>query len=296
MWFTLVVLAAGMWSRYGWLKQIDWFWPNNEPILLYSIYDAVYAWCTHIVFVIREEFHEAFHEAIWKKVPTSIRVSYVYQTITSMLPKEYIHLAEWREKPRGTAHATLVARDVVQGPFAVINADDFYGRDAFVQIATFLTTCTPHDIGMVGYVLKNTLSPYWSINRWVCAVQWGQLEKVTEHLKIQQQEDGKLYDEQGMYINHDAVVSMNFWWFHQSFFEGLYDWFVHFLNTYTGKGEYFIPTVVDTLIHTWKKVTCKVLMSDDQRCGVSYQEDKPFVQSSIAALHAAWVYPEQLFS
>lgn len=294
MWLSLVILAAGFGSRYGWLKQIDWFWPHQEPIILYSIFDALRAWFDHVVFVIREEFAEAFKETIWRVVEKTIRVSYVFQEKDAYVPTNHLDLVASREKPRWTAHATLIAKTCVNQPFAVINADDFYGRDAFVQIATFLRHCTPRDIGMVGYILRNTLSPFWSINRWVCTTNGDMLETVEEHLKIQEQADGILYDEHGIAIDHDAIVSMNFRWFHPSFFAHSEAGFVRFLDAYTGKGEYYIPTVVDYLL-AHQQATCRVLMSHDQRCGVSYQEDRPFVESTIARLHEQGVYPESLF-
>lgn len=291
---TLVVLAAWMGSRYGGLKQLDEFWPHGETILEYSIYDALHAWFDHIVFIIREHFADAFQERIGKKIAQKAKISYVFQEKDSFFPSEYIGLLKNREKPRGTAHATLVAKVVVTTPFAVINADDFYGRDAFGQIASFLLSSEKETMGMVGYMLENTLSPYGSINRGVCSVENAMLVSVVERLKIQEKNDGNLYDEQWVIISRDSIVSMNFRWFHPSFFDALEAWFETFLQHYSGSGEYFIPLVVDTLIAE-KKAYCRVMMSHDQWCGVSYQEDKPFVQETIAGLHRQWVYPEQLF-
>lgn len=295
MWLSLVILAAWFGSRYGGLKQIDWFGPQQEPIILYSVYDALQAWFDHVVFVIREDFADLFVQHIGRYVEKVVRVSYVFQTKDAYVPIQYKNLISWREKPWGTAHATLVAKDVVSQPFAVINADDFYGRDAFLQIAWFLSTCTPEQIGMVGYVLKNTVSPFGSINRWVCEVKNNSLVSIIERLKIVMDEAWQFSNPECSHIDPLTPVSMNFWWFHQSFFWYIETHFEEFLETWHGAWEYFIPLVVDRCLHD-EHMNCKVMMSNDLWCGVSYQEDKPFVQESIAELHAKWVYPEQLFS
>lgn len=295
MWLCLVVLAAWFGSRYGGLKQIDWFGPQDEPIILYSVYDAIQAWFDHVVFVIREEFAEEFQKAIWSKIASAVRVSYVYQRIESCLPEEFHALIDGREKPWWTAHAMLVAKEVVDSPFAVINADDFYGRDGFNTMAAYLQTIPEHHIGMIGYVFINTVSPFWAINRWVCDVaDNGTLVSITERLHIHKTAEGVYCDEQWTPIPPKSPVSMNFWWFHPSFFLYVTLYFKEFLATTWGRGEYFIPLVVDKVIDGHGYV-CDVMMSHDQRCGVSYQEDKPFVQQTIAALHKQWVYPDNLF-
>jgi hypothetical protein len=294
MWLSLVILAAWFGSRYGGLKQLDWFWPHEEPIILYSIYDAIEAWFDHVVFVIREDFAELFKERIWRRVENKIRVSYVFQETTSYLPEKYAHLHPARQKPRWTAHAMLMAKDHIDQPFAVINADDFYGRDAYVQIAAFLQTITPDQMWMVGYVLKNTVSPFGSINRGVCEVKDGKLVSIVERLKINVDENGNYYNPETDFIDANALVSMNFWWFHPSFFEYTETYFEKFLEEGEGSGEYFITLVVDICLRAYQ-MSCEVMMSTDQRCGVSYQEDKPFVQETIANLHATGVYPARLF-
>ncbi len=295
MWFSLVILAAWFGSRYWWLKQLDGFGPHSEPIILYSIYDALRFGCDHVVFVIRKDFENEFVEVIGNIVEKRVRVSYVFQTKELFVPDEFIHLIQNREKPRWTAHATLVTKDVVDQPFAVINADDYYGCDAFEQIAAFLKTIKPTQIWMVGYVLENTLSPFGSINRWVCKVNNWLLTEVVEHLKINANSDWLLYDEQWQEIDRKSIVSMNFWGFHPSIFTHFDNGFTNFLHDNNGQWEYFIPIVVDTCIHK-NSMECVVMMSHDQRCGVSYQEDKPFVQETIAWLHSQWTYPDQLFA
>ena len=295
MWLSLVILAAWFGSCYGWLKQLDGFGLHQEPIILYSVYDAIRAWFDHVVFVIREEFAESFKETIGRVIEDEISVSYVFQTKEAYVPEQYAALIPLREKPWWTAHATLVAKEVVSQPFAVINADDFYGRDAFIQIADFLRTIHPDQIGMIWYVLKNTLSPFWSINRWVCEVVDNKLVSIVERLKIKNDDQGKFHDQTWDEVEMNAIVSMNFWWFHHSFFTYLEKYFEEFLEQSQGQGEYFIPLVVDICLRD-VAMSCKVMMTTNQRCWVSYQEDKPFVQQTIATLHATGVYPEQLFT
>lgn len=292
---TLVVLAAGLGSRYGGLKQMNGFGPSNETLLEYGVYDAIQAWFEKVVFIIRESFAQEFKDRIWSKLSKKIEVTYVCQEIDAQVPEQFVWLIPDRQKPRGTAHAVLVARDVVTTPFAVINADDFYGRAAYLQIATFLHTSAPEDMWLVGYVLKNTISPYGAVNRGVCSVDAGKLVSVHEHLKINSQE-GDFVDQEGIVVAPDTIVSMNFRWFHPSFFQAIEDWFIKFLSLYAlqKKGEYFIPLTVDTYLqqHKW---TCEVMMSHDIRCGVTYPEDNPFVQQHIGSLVKQWVYPEKLW-
>lgn len=295
MWFSLVILAAWFGSRYWWLKQLDGFGPHSEPIILYSIYDALRFGCDHVVFVIRKEIEDDFKLLIGNVVEKYVRVSYVFQTKELFVPNELAHLISYREKPWGTAHATLAVKDVVNQPFAIINADDYYGRDAFQNIASFLSHIQPDQLCMVWYILENTLSPYWSINRWVCKVNEWHLTEVVEHLKIKSDDLWVLYDEIWNKIDNKSIVSMNFWWFHHSIFPYFYKEFTNFLQDSNGQGEFFIPIVVDKCIHE-EGMDCFVMMSHDQRCGVSYQEDKPFVQETIASLHRQWIYPDQLFA
>lgn len=292
---TLVVLAAGMGSRYGGLKQVDGFGPSQETILEYSVWDAIKAGFTHVVFVIREEFAERFQEHIWKKVQQHITVSYAYQDLTSLVPPGFT--VDHRLKPWGTAHAVLVAKDFISTPFGVINADDYYGVDGYHQLAHFLKHIdTPLHMAMVGYVLKNTLSQYGAVNRWVCTVENNSLVSIEECLQIERENDLYSRDATGRQISNESIVSMNFWWFHHDIISHFEQQFTQFLNSQgqDPKKEWYIPSVVDTLIHT-QQATCTVLTSQDHRCGVTYPEDKPQVLTMLSELVQQWVYPTPLW-
>ncbi len=284
-----------MGSRYGGLKQMDGFGPHEESLLEYSVYDAIRAGFDKVVFVIREYFADEFKARIGNRIAQSVEVVYVYQEANTLLPEIYTPLLAERQKPRGTAHAVLVAKEVIDTPFAVINADDFYGAHAYQQIATFLSNPHAERIALVGYTLRNTISPFGSVNRGVCATHDGVLDHIVERLKIKKNDQGVLEDESGTTFTGDEVVSMNFWWFYPEFFSAAEQWFTQFLSTYdpTKWGEYFIPLVVDQLI-TQQQATCAVYKSEDFRCGVTNPEDKPFVQSHIAELVKAGNYPEKL--
>ncbi len=288
---TLLILAAWMGSRYGWIKQLDTFWPHGETLLEYAVYDAVRAWFGKVVFIIREEFAQEFKERFHETFARLLEVQYVFQQIP-----------EWRTKPWGTGHAILCAKDVISEPFAVINADDYYGVDGFRQIAQKLMTVDEHHMCMVGYTLKNTLSEGGTVNRWVCHIgdstQWSMiLASVKECLKIKRDDDGIIRDEEGVMFADDEIVSMNFRWCHPALFAHLEEQFQEFLAgiQWGSSQEFFIPTVIDTLINRGD-VQCDVLVSKDIRCGVTYKEDKPFVEALIAKLVAEWVYPEYLRS
>lgn len=292
---TLVVLAAGIGSRYGGLKQVDDFWPHGETILEYSIYDAMRAGFNHIVCVIRPEIEEIFEEKIAKKLRTHISLTCVYQEKTSFIPEWFS--IDHREKPWGTGHAVLVTKDVVKGPFAVINADDYYGVEWFGKIYECLQHIEPTTCCMVGYTLKNTLSAHGTVNRGVCEIneQWN-LESVVERHKLERRDDGNVRDLHDRMVDETEVVSMNFRWFHESFFEGLGTLFSNFLqergsdSTY----EFYIPLAVNDFIH--KGNSCKVLPCDAQRCGVTNAEDKARTQEVLGELVESGVYPSPLFA
>ncbi|MEO0876999.1 MAG: sugar phosphate nucleotidyltransferase [Bacteroidota bacterium] len=217
---TLVILAAGMGSRYGGLKQIDGVGPNEEPIIEYSIYDAIRAGFGKVVFIIRRDIEAAFKAKFAGKFEDQIAVDYVYQEKDSFVPAGTD--TAYREKPWGTAHAMLVAAPAVQEPFAVINADDYYGVEAFQTIHKFLTEdCTPSQHSMVGYILRNTLSDHGTVNRGVATADDGYLTTVVERLKIGHRNDSVSYliDEEPHELDIDSVVSMNFWGFHPAIFE-----------------------------------------------------------------------------
>lgn len=293
---TLVVLAAGMGSRYGGLKQIDKLGPSGQAILQYSCFDAARAGFGKVVFVIRRDIEKDFKEVIISKVSKSIPCEYCFQDKDD-LPAGFSLPAD-REKPWGTAHAVLAARKNVTEPFAVINADDFYGKEAYQTIADYFKTL-PKDSNnqycMVGYPVKNTLSEYGTVSRGICNTDsQGNLTTVVERTKIIR-ENGKIVfieDDQKTEIAENTPVSMNFWGFTPSFFKYLEDYFTEFLheNINKPKAEFLIPWVVDQLIKN-KAAQTKVLTSDAQWFGVTYKEDRPAVVQKFQDLTDKGEYP-----
>ncbi len=295
---TLLILAAGIGSRYGGLKQVDGMGPGGAAILEYSVYDAIRAGFGKVVFVIRKDIEEAFREKVGSKVEGKIEVAYAFQEADTAL--EWLETKPHREKPWGTGHAILSAKDVVQEPFVAINADDFYGHSAFQLMGDFLRTdCAPDRYGMVAYQLGNTLSENGAVSRGVCEVNAeGLLTDVTERTKIERFEDGIFYiDETGARnpLADNTPVSMNFWGFHPTVFQELEAQFRAFVqeNIDKPKAEFYIPKVVNTLIENGK-VACSVMTSDSQWYGVTYPEDKETVQGALAAMGTTGVYPESL--
>ncbi len=293
---TLVVLAAGMGSRYGGLKQIDKLGPSGQAILQYSCFDAARAGFGKVVFVIRRDIEKDFKEVIISKVSKSIPCEYCFQDKDD-LPSGFTLPAE-REKPWGTAHAVLAARKNVTEPFAVINADDFYGKEAYQTIADYFKTLskdTNNQYCMVGYPVKNTLSEYGSVSRGICNTDSsGNLTTVVERTKIIR-ENGKIVfieDDQKTEIAENTPVSMNFWGFTPSFFKYLEDYFKEFLheNINKPKAEFLIPWVVDQLIKN-KVAQTKVLTSNAQWFGVTYKEDRPAVVQKFKDLTDKGEYP-----
>ncbi|THH37657.1 nucleotidyltransferase family protein [Neolewinella litorea] len=298
---TLVILAAGMGSRYGGLKQIDGVGPSEEGIIEYSIYDAIRAGFGKVVFVIRKDIEAPFREKFDGKFKDQIEVAYAFQGMDSFVPDDVD--PEKREKPWGTSHAMLVAKDVVNEPFAVINADDYYGVEAFQKMASFLVAeADPETFAMVGYVLHRTLSDHGTVNRGVTVVAEDYLLRdVNERLKIQRGNDNKVTylgeDGHRYELADDAVVSMNFWGFHPSIFDRLEKGFTEFArdNKDNPRAEYLIPELVDGMIKDGS-AKVKVLVSEDKWYGVTYQEDKPKVQEAFSMLVAENTYPSPLFS
>jgi NDP-sugar pyrophosphorylase family protein len=295
---TLLILAAGIGSRYGGLKQVDGMGPGGAAILEYSVYDAIRAGFGKVVFVIRKDIEEAFREKVGSKVEGKIEVAYAFQEADTAL--EWLETKPHREKPWGTGHAILSAKDVVQEPFVAINADDFYGHSAFQLMGDFLRTdCAPDRYGMVAYQLGNTLSENGAVSRGVCEVNAeGLLTDVTERTKIERFEDGIFYiDETGARnpLADNTPVSMNFWGFHPTVFQELEAQFRAFVqeNMDKPKAEFYIPKVVNTLIENGK-VACSVMTSDSLWYGVTYPEDKETVQGALAAMATTGVYPESL--
>ena len=297
---TLVVLAAGMGSRYGGLKQVDPVGPSGEAILDYSVFDAIRGGFGKIVFVIRKDFEAEFRGKVGAKYAGVVPVEYCFQDLAD-IPAPFA-VPEGRTKPWGTAHATRAARGAVREPFAVINADDFYGRDAMAKLAAFLAAVDPASLhfAMVGYKLELTLSENGSVARGVCRVSPdGRLEGVTEMTKLvraggvaENRED----EARPVQVPLDARVSMNCWGFTPRLFEELEARFSAFLAARGGemKSEWYIPFVVDELIREGK-ADCAVLPTDSSWFGVTYREDKPYVMAEIKKLVDAGEYPATLF-
>ena len=299
---TLLVLAAGMGSRYGSLKQLDGLGPSGETIMDYSIYDAIRAGFGKVVFIIRRSFEQDFREKILSKYEGRIPVDVVFQDMDN-LPAGF-SVPEGREKPWGTNHAVMMAKDVIKEPFAVINADDFYGRSGFAVIADKLRQLAGgHDkYCMVGYRVGNTLSESGSVARGVCEVDDNNfLTGVVERTAIQRNAEGKIAftDENGkeQILGENTPVSMNMWGFTPDYFVHSDEYFAAFLRANEGnlKAEYFIPLVVNQLVQE-NKATCEVLDTPDQWFGVTYAADRPDVVAKINALVAAGEYPQKLFS
>ncbi|MFV0381761.1 MAG: NDP-sugar synthase [Breznakia sp.] len=299
---SLVVLAAGMGSRYGGLKQIDEVGPNGEIILELSIFDAVRAGFDKVVFIIKEEIEDAFKQAIGNRVSEHVEVAYVYQDLHA-LPDGF-KPAEGRVKPWGTGHALLCCKGQVDTPFAIINADDYYGRDAFLKMHEFLIAdYEEHQYAMVGYRLENTVSEFGSVSRGVCEVKNGKLTNVDEILRIEKQKDNIAYTldygETWIALDNDRLVSMNMWGFQPNFIDMMEEDFIKFLQTETRdnpmNSEFYIPKEVDKMLKA-KKIEVCMLSSEDKWYGITYQEDKPIVKAGIEKLIQEGKYPVPLWS
>jgi len=301
---TLLVLAAGMGSRYGSLKQMDGVGPSKEAIIDYSIYDAIRAGFGKVVFVIRHSFDKAFREVFTpEKFGGKVEVEFVYQELEN-LPEGYT-VPQGREKPWGTNHAVMMAAKAIDTPFAVINSDDFYGRDAYKVMADYLNTINGQTgkYCMVGYNLRNTLSENGSVSRGECSVDSeGNLMTIVERTAIERAADGKVFykDETGNHeIDEDTPVSMNLFGFTPDFFEESEKLFKVFLDDpktkANPKAEFFIPLCVNNLI-AQKKVSLKVLSSDAKWFGVTYKEDRPSTVKKIQELVDAGEYPSNLWA
>lgn len=279
---TLVVMAAGMGSRFGGLKQIEPIGPNGEVLLDFSVYDAVKAGFTKVVFVIKHAIEADFKEMVGKRIAKRVKVEYVFQE-TDKLPEGFTCPAD-REKPWGTAHAILCCKDVVKEPFAVVNADDYYGRSAFEEIAKFLKKET-EDYCMVGFRLVNTLTENGYVSRGICEIKNGELKSVTERTKIS---DCKYTEDDGntwISLSPDTLVSMNLWGFKPDLFKYIEDGFKTFLenNINLPKAEYYLPSVVSSLIENGEKKV-KMLVAEDKWYGVTYKEDKQMVVDAIGTM------------
>jgi len=301
---TLVILAAGMASRYGSMKQTDGFGPNGETIIEYSIYDAIKAGFGKVIFVIKEEFAENFKGIFEPKLKGKIETDYVFQTFD--LKPFGIDIEIQRSKPWGTAHAVLAARDAVKEPFCVINADDFYGRESYQKMCDFLNNgVSDTQFSMIGFQIDKTLSEHGHVSRGVCEVdENGNLAEIHERIKVYFKPDEAgnktiVFEEEGREypIRSNSRVSMNFWGFTPKIFElsaGIFKDFA-LANTENPKAEFFIPLAAEKLIRN-EQASFKVIPTQNQWFGVTYAEDKPIVQECIDKLVAAGEYPQDLWN
>ena len=296
---TLLIMAAGMGSRYGGNKQVDGLGPNGEILMEYSIYDAIRAGFDKVVFVIKPGMKETLASICGDRIAKKVKVDYAFQDFSSV--PSFYHIPEERPKPFGPVHAVLVARDYIDQPFAVINADDYYGVSAFSTIYEKLQTLAPEgEATMVGYQLQNTVSKNGTVSRGVCHAVNGNLDKVVETLKIKLCENGEIRDigagEPGELLDPLAPVSMNFWGFTPWIFGKLEEYFATFLKGLALdaiKAECLLPVFVDELMHEGE-LTVPMLTTDAVWFGVTYKEDKPFVQAELRKLHESGVYPASL--
>lgn len=299
---TLLVLAAGMGSRYGGIKQLDRLGPSGETIMDYSIYDALRAGFNKVVFVIRRDFADDFKEVFIDKLKGKTKVEVAYQELSKVPEGTVVHPD--RKKPWGTAHAMLVTKDLIHEPFAVINADDFYGREAYQTMGDFLKNeAKPgkKEYAMCGYKLENTLSEFGSVSRGICKVDdEGYLQSVEEHVKIERNKQGKIisYLEDGteLELPGNALVSMNFWGFDPSVFDVIQKDFDLFLQNHSMelKSEIYTPKVVDDLINKGLGKV-KMLSSDAHWFGVTYADDKPKAMENLNELTQKNDYPRNLW-
>ena len=296
---TLLILAAGMASRYGSMKQIDGFGPNGETIIDYSIYDAIKAGFGKVVFIIKEEFLDNFKSIFEPKLKGRIETDYVFQNFD--LKQFGIEEEIYREKPWGTAHAILSGRKVVKEPFCVINADDYYGFDAFQKMVHFLDKeATDSHFSIIGYEIGKTLSDFGSVSRGVCKVDdAGNLKEIVERTQVYKKDGTIVYEEaeKEYPLSFDTPVSMNFWGFTPAVFSITETLFKEFAlaNKEKPKAEFFIPLIGENLVKN-NQATFKVVPTGSQWFGVTYKEDKPFVQESITNLVSDGTYPTKLWS
>ena len=298
---TLFVLAAGMGSRYGGLKQLDGLGPHGETIMDYSIYDAIHAGFGKVVFVIRKDFEDDFRSKILSKYEGHIPVEVVFQSVND-LPEGFVCPPE-RVKPWGTNHALLMGKNVINEPFAIINSDDYYGRNSFEVMAAELSNLPEGSTGhysMVGFKVGNTMSESGTVSRGVCETVDGNLTGVVERTAIGYDEnhDVVFTDENGtvQHLDFDTPVSMNFWGFTPDYFAHSEAFFVEFLkeNLNKPKAEFFIPTLVNELVLKGQ-AECRVLTTESKWFGVTYSADRPGVVEKFAQLHATGVYPDKMF-
>jgi choline kinase len=295
---TLLILAAGMASRYGSMKQTEGFGPNAETIMDYSIYDAIQAGFGKVVFIIRKDFAEGFKATFEPKLKGKIATEYVYQEMDSFVDDYTIAAA--RLKPWGTGHAILCAKDVVKEPFAVINADDFYGRDGFVKAAHFLiNNCNEKTYSIIGYQLAKALSEHGTVSRGVCDVDANNnLVSIKERTKLYKENDRIVFEvnDEKFEVPYNSSVSMNFWCFHPALFTDTEKLFQQFVkeNTNNPKAEFFIPIIAEDFMEN-KEGKIAVIPTSAQWFGVTYKEDAPSVKASLDKLITEGEYPVNLW-
>ncbi len=292
---VLVIMAAGMGSRYGGLKQMD---PvhNGHLLIEYSVYDAIRAGFEEVIFIINKKIEKDFKELIGKKLEGSINVRYAIQDIND-IPNNYT--IKNRIKPWGTAHAVYAARDIIDSPFAVINADDYYGISAFKLMYEFLLNSKPYEFSMIGYNLKNTVTDNGSVSRGVCTLKDEYLTDIIERTKIVKKDDKIYFEEEELVeIDSESIVSMNFWGFGKEILEDITELFDEFLSNYNdeegNKKEFFLPMVVDHIINSTKG-SVKVMLSNEQWHGMTYKEDKQNLSDALKGYTLKNIYPEKLW-
>ena len=296
---TLVILAAGMGSRYGGMKQIDGVGSHGEPIIEFSIYDAKEAGFEKVVLIIKKEHEELFKKCLTDRVSKHMEVEFAYQDMENI--PSGISIPEGREKPWGTTHALLACKGIVNEPFAIINADDFYGKDAYKKIYNFLTSEVSDDhYGMVGYVCTNTLTDHGTVTRGVCEQENGYLTHIVEVQKIARKDGHAIYEDNGEWkeLPDNTLVSMNFWGFTPKIFDEVEGIFENYLKEAIKenpmKCEHVIPTAIGDLVND-KVCKVKMLSSEDEWFGVTYQEDKPIVVKRIQEMREQGIYPDILW-
>lgn len=293
----LVVMAAGLGSRFGGIKQMTGVGPNNLFIIDYSVYDAIQAGFKKVVFIIRKDIYDDFRNTIGKRIENKIDVEYVFQDINDI--PEGFSVPSDRVKPWGTGHAVLSARDVVDDIFVVINADDFYGRESFIKIADYLKNVdkSSKKYSMVSYKLINTMSDYGSVSRGICNVDNGKLVDINERTNIVKKDGNLVYIDEGEHlIDKDALVSVNFWGFTPSMFEDAYRYFIEFFksNSDLSKKEFYLPTIVKNSIEEGI-ASVSVLESESKFSGMTYKEDREELSRYICELVNNGIYPNNLW-
>ena len=292
----LVVMAAGLGSRFGGIKQMTGVGPNNLFIIDYSVYDAIKAGFKKVVFIIRKDIYDDFRNTIGKRIENKIDVEYVFQDINDI--PEGFSVPSDRVKPWGTGHAVLSARYVVDDNFVVINADDFYGRESFIKIADYLKNVdkSSKEYSMVSYKLINTMSDYGSVSRGICNVDNGKLVDINERTNIVKKDGNLVYIDEGEHlIDKDALVSVNFWGFTPCMFDDAYRYFIEFFqsNSDLSKKEFYLPTIVKKSIDDGASVT--VLESESKFSGMTYKEDREELSRYICELVNNGIYPNNLW-